>query len=573
MLSRHVVVCVLLAMAFVPPPSISITPDNPSITVGATVQLTARDASGNPVTAVWTSATPSVATVSSSGLVTGVAAGASVITAKVGNKKAMTTVTVTGGGPVTLTVTGPTSVPVGQTAQYQAFQNGQPITPTGWWFINGSSAATIHYQTGILTAVSVGMANVQFDHWVNGAWQSSTPYPVTITSGTPPPAGVGPQSSITCPGNAVNVLPGQLLQQFVNNNVGATTFCLKAGTHFFAGPVTPKTGNVFVGEYGAIVDGSQWMSSLELHYAAFMCHNQNIDNVTIRNLVIRDFPARGIHAHTNLCDAWTVESNEIAFQPIGLSVNGVDSIIRFNWIHDNVGNLSGSGVEQGGAWIGEYTTNLRIEDNEVGPNNGPQTKYHQTWGTQFRRNFLHHNYGDALWLDGDNIDAVYEANRIEDNGRMGIHHEASGNALIFGNTIKRNAAAGIYISTSRDTEIYNNYLEANFRGIHLLIQCAIANLPAGGYPRQISYDLRNNNIHDNTVIAGTQSGAWVGSMDYFNCTSAQLDPYLSNAKMNIWQSNHYQVPDVSGVYWLWLTSFKNWAGWQALGHDTSGTVQ
>ena len=46
--------------------------------------------------------------------------------------------------------------------------------------------------------------------------------------------------------------------------------------------------------------------------AAFRAHNQDIDYVTIRNLVIRNMPQRGIHAYHWMSDHWTIEYNEIA---------------------------------------------------------------------------------------------------------------------------------------------------------------------------------------------------------------------------------------------------------------------
>lgn len=81
-----------------PVASVSMTPANPTVAVGATQQMTATvlpaNASNKAVT--YTSATPAVATVSATGLVTGVAAGTSVITVKTtdGNKTATQTVTV-----------------------------------------------------------------------------------------------------------------------------------------------------------------------------------------------------------------------------------------------------------------------------------------------------------------------------------------------------------------------------------------------------------------------------------------------------------------------------------------------
>lgn len=67
---------------FVPVTSVSVTPTTASIAVAATRQLTASALpSGAAQNVTWSSSAPSIATVSSSGLVTGVAAGSAVITA------------------------------------------------------------------------------------------------------------------------------------------------------------------------------------------------------------------------------------------------------------------------------------------------------------------------------------------------------------------------------------------------------------------------------------------------------------------------------------------------------------
>ncbi|MBI6975138.1 Ig domain-containing protein [Pseudomonas lactis] len=77
---------------------VTVAPGTASIAVAATRQLTATVAPAGASQAVtWTSATPSVATVNSSGLVTGVAAGTSIITATSvadGTKTSTSTITV-----------------------------------------------------------------------------------------------------------------------------------------------------------------------------------------------------------------------------------------------------------------------------------------------------------------------------------------------------------------------------------------------------------------------------------------------------------------------------------------------
>lgn len=67
----------------VDPATVTVTPETASIEEGATTQLAAVvGPTGAPQSVVWTSATPATATVSTTGLVTGVAAGVVVITAR-----------------------------------------------------------------------------------------------------------------------------------------------------------------------------------------------------------------------------------------------------------------------------------------------------------------------------------------------------------------------------------------------------------------------------------------------------------------------------------------------------------
>src|SRR5262245_56924072 len=118
---------------------------------------------------------------------------------------------------------------------------------------------------------------------------------------TPSPNVVDPQTSISCPVGAVDLPPGTDIQRAVDASPTGTTFCLKAGVHAITSAITPKTGNTFVGEYGAILDGSRWTTA-DLTQAAFRAHNQDIDDVTIRNLVIQHMPQRGIHAFPWMSD-------------------------------------------------------------------------------------------------------------------------------------------------------------------------------------------------------------------------------------------------------------------------------
>ena len=80
--------------------SVTVTPANPTVAVGATTELTAtvKDADGMTITdaeVTWSSSAEAMATVDDMGTVTGVAAGTADITATSGSASGKVTVTVT----------------------------------------------------------------------------------------------------------------------------------------------------------------------------------------------------------------------------------------------------------------------------------------------------------------------------------------------------------------------------------------------------------------------------------------------------------------------------------------------
>lgn len=80
--------------------SISVSPSSATVSAGATVQLTATASPpGSATTFTWASSNTAAATVSSSGLVTGVAAGSATISASTGGKSGTSSITVPGSPP------------------------------------------------------------------------------------------------------------------------------------------------------------------------------------------------------------------------------------------------------------------------------------------------------------------------------------------------------------------------------------------------------------------------------------------------------------------------------------------
>lgn len=151
-----------------PVASVTVAPPQPTVFVGSTTQLTATtlDAAGVPLTGraiTWASLSSS-ATVSTSGLVTGVAAGTATITAASEGKMGSATVTIV--APVaTVTITAPqTTLLVGATSQLTAtLKDAGGGTLTGRsvaWSSSNASVATVGATTGLVTAVAAGTATI-----------------------------------------------------------------------------------------------------------------------------------------------------------------------------------------------------------------------------------------------------------------------------------------------------------------------------------------------------------------------------------------------------------------------------
>ncbi|HEX9108285.1 MAG TPA: Ig-like domain-containing protein [Longimicrobiales bacterium] len=156
--------------------SVSVSPASATLAVAGTQQLvaTARDAAGNVVTGntvAWSSGAPSVATVSSSGLVSAVAAGSASISATIAGKSASAALSVTaptsggGTGTVTSVSISPSGIGIAVGASQQLFTTakdsaGNVVTGnTATWSTDAPGVATVS-ATGDVTGVAAGSAVV-----------------------------------------------------------------------------------------------------------------------------------------------------------------------------------------------------------------------------------------------------------------------------------------------------------------------------------------------------------------------------------------------------------------------------
>lgn len=185
--------------------ALAVSPPTGSVDVGASFQLAATptDAAGQPVqglpAATWQSGDPARATVSASGLVTGVAAGPVAITATLSaggvTRTATSQLTVTALTPpapafASLEINPPAgSVGVGSTLQLTAIPRdaggaGIPNLPAASWSTSDAGRAGVS-STGVVTGVAAGTATITATLTAGGVTRTGSAV-VTVTT---PPAG------------------------------------------------------------------------------------------------------------------------------------------------------------------------------------------------------------------------------------------------------------------------------------------------------------------------------------------------------------------------------------------------
>ena len=182
------------APAPIPVASVSVSPASPSLQVGASVQLSAvtRDGAGNVLTGrtiTWSSASNAIATVSTSGLVTAVAAGSVSVVASSEGQTGSSTITVSAPAPApvaSVTVAPASSnLLVGATVQLSATMrdaNNNVLTGRVVTWASPNSGMESVSSNGLVTAMGAG--TVQITATSEGKTGSAS---VTATTPPPPP--------------------------------------------------------------------------------------------------------------------------------------------------------------------------------------------------------------------------------------------------------------------------------------------------------------------------------------------------------------------------------------------------
>lgn len=292
--------------------------------------------------------------------------------------------------------------------------------------------------------------------------------------------------------------------------------------------------------------------------------------VTIQGLVIEKYAAPvqygAIGYHTAPVD-WLIQDNEVRLN-FGVGILAGDGTqILGNFVHDN-----------GEMGLGGNGDNILVANNEIASNGyfagidpyweGGGSKFAETHNLVVRDNYSHDNTGYGLWTDIDNINTLYEGNRVEFNTGGGINHEISYDAVIRNNTFLGNGAdvakwlwgGAIQIQNSQNVEVYGNKIDMTDagNGIALIQQ----NRGVGAYG---VYVTEGNNVHDNLLVSTSSDIGNSGAI-------ADYDEAGMLSGGNIFNNNEYSVTDGADDHWVW-GEFYDWNAFRAASsQDASSTL-
>jgi len=296
------------------------------------------------------------------------------------------------------------------------------------------------------------------------------------------------------------------------------------------------------------------------------------DNVAVRDLVVEKFATPSEEAAVNgLGRNWQLEGLEVRLNHFA-GIRTVDAAAaRSNRVHHN-GALGFIGAGD----------DVLIDGNEIAFNNvagyDPRwaaggAKWVYTQRLTVRGNYSHDNHGPGLWTDINNVDVLFESNRVEDNDLSGIMHEVGYRATIRNNTLSGNGrskpapgwvdGAGILVVSSSDVDVYGNMLLDNWQGI--------AGLEGErGTGNRGQWVLARLHVHDNELWQTKPAEPGSGRSGII-----QVDQHttaFTAAANNRFERNTYHVVGSTSRPFVWMNRDLTPDEWRRYQQDVEGTI-
>jgi parallel beta-helix repeat protein len=302
----------------------------------------------------------------------------------------------------------------------------------------------------------------------------------------------------------VTIHPGASIQAAINANPPGTIFNLPAGV-WHKQVINPRANNQFIGDPngGTILTGDDTTKVL---YGGGI---SDLLGVVFKNISVEHYGINqaecflgAIHGASKWTFDHTIFRNNNC---IGLNAGDGTMIIGGQFIDNAHAGIKGDGslIIKGAEIARNNTRRDSMVNDAAGVKLVAQGK-----GGQLLHNWVHDNYGTGLWCDRACSGVVIDGNTVVKNAYAGIMFEISSGAIIRNNVVNDNARMQIFISSSGDVQIFNNNVRVPLGPVHgILVQAD---------PRANAVSTQNVVIHHNTITfkGSSVSGSGTGFRSY-----------------------------------------------------------
>lgn len=410
----------------------------------------------------------------------------------------------------------------------------------------------------VLTGVAQGGEYARVDY-IDFVLRSGVAPPPPVTPPPPPPSstcGTLPVAPpISCSGVAVPAgTTGAALQSLVRSKPAGTTFCVPPGTYTLGGYIMLKDSQRLI----CTTRRTCTLTGLDKN-AGGVQTEYGATRTLVRGFIVERFSS-GYALSSR--DLGVIEDNEVRYNATGIDIGNGAVTIRYNKVHANhVYGISGGPA-----------AGTLIESNEVANNNTDHLDpNHDAGGSKivgssagqlgltWRGNYVHDNYGNSIWSDGNVRNAVYENNCVVNNGGAGINHEISFSAVIRNNTLRGNGgldrgscfhSGAIVLNNSQGVEIVGNAIEG--QGTNGICLVDAVRVEGSAFPQYLS----NINVHDNTIRMHAQS--YTGAVG-------------TKARSIVFAKNTYHLDNLTALHWQFFGPEIGKTAWIGAGHDATGS--
>jgi parallel beta-helix repeat protein len=400
-------------------------------------------------------------------------------------------------------------------------------------------------------------------------------------------------------------------------------------------PLLPKSGNVFVGQYGAVLNGSKRISNWTRQGAYWVATGQKQEGAVINGVPCRpgiecNRPEGifiGNRALLQVTSLSAVRQGRFFFDypndtiylpndPAGKRVQAsvaegaffaTDSFAR-GVVIKNLVITRFANPSRTGAIYDTNSPGWLIANNEIALNHGVGIEHHDK--ARILHNDIHHNGqlglsgyrsigalvrdneiawnaigGFAGWETGGakyvgTTDLTIVGNYVHDNRDHGLWTDTDNVGTVYSrNTIIGNSGSGIFHEAAFDCVIRANYIARNRTdGIFISSSSDVevfGNTIAANRGWGIHLFIDGASGHDLTNNYIHDNVVKMREATYNGITTINVgDPVVySTSKNNRFRGNSYFVPKLTNRYWYWAGALKTWRQWRAAGQDRSGTVR